>query len=83
MINFLAGDYPFDQVFENDVTEELTCKYMNFMQRPGDFLKTSDVELISLIQGMLEYKMDNRFSIDDVLKHPWCQLKQATPLEAR
>jgi serine/threonine protein kinase len=53
------------------------------MQRPGDFLKNSDVELISLIQGMLEYKMDHRFSINDVLKHPWCQHKQATPKEAR
>jgi len=43
------------------------------MKDPSSFLKdyADDKELIELIKGMLQFKDEERLSIQDVLDHQW------------
>lgn len=61
LINFITGDYTFDSVF--DAEEVKSEAYERFMNRPGEYLKSSDENLINLISGMLSFRMEDRFSI--------------------
>ena len=47
----------------------------------GDY--SEDRDLIELIEGMIQFKTEDRYSIDKVLTHPWLhKLPIATPEEA-
>jgi serine/threonine protein kinase len=74
LINFLTGEYPFPSVFNKDNSIDLS--YEAFLTDPSLFLKeySEDKDLIDLISGMLRFKEDDRFSIQDVLAHKWTNL---------
>jgi len=71
LINFLTGDYPFHSVYDQDQT--IDSNYDSFMKDPSSVLKDhfDDKELIDLIKGMLQFKDEERLSIQEVLDHKW------------
>jgi serine/threonine protein kinase len=72
LVNLLSGEYFFDSVFEGNGTN-LNRQYLSFLASPESYIKDccSSGGLSSLIQGMLSFSLDKRFSIEEVLKHSW------------
>ena len=84
LINFLTGEYTFDSVFEGK-TEQVNQRYLAFMESPQEYLGSygDDRELIDLIKGMLQFKSDDRYSIEQILNHQWVKKAPiAAPEEA-
>lgn len=66
----LVGNTPWDEP-----TREVSYEYNDFVQtngRPSDELWSQvPPEVLSLIRGMLKLEPTERFSLDEVRKHPW------------
>lgn len=71
LINFLTGHYPFHSVYDDQ--KNIDKNYEAFISDPSLFLKdyADDKNLIHLIKGMLQFKDEDRLSIEEVLNHPW------------